>query len=180
MTGPVSGSLAVCGSGYKWREEVNEMAGLIRREHRKPESFDVFSRLDRLFDEWTRMMPLRPPFEGWWHQDLIQVDEYRDGEDVVVRAELPGIDPDRDVEVTVTDGMLHIQAQRREEEKLEEKGFLRRELRYGSFDRTLPLPEGVVESDITARYRDGILEIRFRAPKEVAKPETTKIQIERG
>lgn len=155
------------------------MAGLIHRERRTPESFDVFGRFDRLFDEWARMMPVLPSFEGWRHQDLIQVDEYRDGEEVVVRAELPGIDPDRDVELTVTGGMLHIQAQRREEEKVEEKGFMRRELRYGSFDRTLPLPDGVVESDITARYRDGILEIRFRAPKEVAKPETTKIQIER-
>jgi HSP20 family protein len=156
------------------------MAGLIRREHKTPESFDVFGRFDRLFDEWTRMMPVRSPFEGWRHQDLIQVDEYRDGEDLVVRAELPGIDPDRDVELTVTDGILHIQAQRREEEKLEEKGFMRRELRYGSFDRTLPLPGGVDESDIKARYRDGILEIRIRAPKEAAKPDTTRIQIERG
>ena len=157
------------------------MAGLIRREHRTVEPFDVFGRFERLFDEWTRMLPLRTPFEsGWRYEDLIRVDEYREGADLVVRCELPGIDPDRDVELTVTDGMLHIQAQRREEEKLEEKGFVRRELRYGSLQRTLQLPEGVVESDIKAGYKDGVLEIRVPMPKAVVKPETTRIQIKRG
>jgi HSP20 family protein len=154
------------------------MPGLIRREHRTAEPFDVFGRFDRLFDEWARS--LRLPFEGWGHEDLIRVDEFRDGDDLVVRAELPGIDPDRDVELTVTGGMLHIEAQRREEEKVEDKGFMRRELRYGSLVRTLPLPEGVVESDIKANYRDGILEIRVKAPKKVSKPETKRIQISRS
>jgi HSP20 family protein len=157
------------------------MAGLIRREHKTPEPFDVFGRFDRLFDEWTRMLPLRSGFEpGWRHEDVIRVNEYREGEDLVVRAELPGIDPDRDVELTVGDGMLHIEAQRREEETVDEKGFMRREMRYGKFARTLPLPEGVAESDIKASYRDGILEVRIRAPKETAKPESTRIPIERG
>jgi HSP20 family protein len=157
------------------------MSGLIRREHRTAEPFEVFGRLDRLFDEWTRLLPLRTPFEpGGRYEDLIRVDEYRDGDDLVVRAELPGIDPDRDVELTVTDGILHIQAQRREEDKLEEKGFMRRELRCRSFARVVPLPEGVVESDIKASYRDGTLEIRIRVPKAVAKPDTTRIPIERG
>ena len=73
----------------------------------------------------------------------------------MVRADLPGIDPEKDVELTVSDGMLHIRAERREEEKREEKGYLRQELRYGSLSRTLPLPEGVTESDITATYKDG-------------------------
>ena len=88
----------------------------------------------------------------------------------MVRAELPGIDPDKDVELTVSDGMLRIDAERREEEKTEEKGYVRQELRYGSFARTLPLPMGVTESDITASYKDGILEVRIPAPA----PEPTK------
>lgn len=156
------------------------MPGLLRREHRFAEPFDVFGRFDRLFDEWMRMLPVRGPFEEWQHEDVIRVDEYRDADDLVVRAELPGIDPDRDVELRVTDGMLRIEAQRRQEEKVEEKGFMRRELRYGSLARTMPLPEGVTEGDIKAKYRDGILEIRIRAPKAVVKPETTKIPIDRG
>jgi HSP20 family protein len=56
---------------------------------------------------------------------------------------------------------------------------MRRELRYGSLARTLPLPEGVVESDIKASYKEGILE-SIPMSRAVAKPETTEIQIRRG
>jgi HSP20 family protein len=95
----------------------------------------------------------------------------------VVRAELPGIDPDEDVELTVTDGMLHIEAERREEEETEDKGYVRRELRYGSFSRSLPLPEGATEADITATYKDGILEIRVPAPQP---PPAKKIPVSKS
>ena len=141
------------------------MAGLMRREARG-EAADVFSRFDRLFEEWARMMPFRPmSFPRWLEAgDLIRVEEYREDGTLVVRADLPGIDPDKDVELTVAGGMLHIEAERREEEKREEKGYLRREVRYGSFSRSLPLPEGVTEADITASYQDGVLEIRIPEP----------------
>jgi HSP20 family protein len=96
---------------------------------------DVFSRFDRLFEEWARMMPFRPMSFPRWPEagDLIRVEEYREDGTLVVRADLPGIDPDKDVELTVAGGMLHIEAERREEEKREEKGYLRREVRYGAF-----------------------------------------------
>jgi HSP20 family protein len=83
----------------------------------------------------------------------------------VIRADLPGIDPGKDVEVTVSHGMLHIQAERRDEEKPDEKGYIRRELRYGSLSRSLPLPEGVTGDGITATYKAGVLEIRVPEPK---------------
>ena len=66
--------------------------------------------------------------------------------------------------LTVSDGMLHIAAERREEDKSEDQGYLRHELRYGSFTRSLPFPKGVTEADVTAAYKDGILEIRVPAP----------------
>ena len=117
------------------------MPGIARREPRGAAG-DVFSRFDRMFDEWARMMP----FPHWREADyLIRVEQFREDGALVVRADLPGIDPDKDVELTVSDGMLHIHAERREEEKREEKGYLRRELRYGSLSRTLPLPGGVTE-----------------------------------
>ena len=142
------------------------MAGLMRREPRG-EAADVFSRFDRLFEEWARMMPFRPmSFPRWLEAgDLIRVEEYREDGTLVVRADLPGIDPDKDVELTVAGGMLHIEAERREEEKREEKGYLRREVRYGAFSRSLPLPEGVTEADITATYMAGVLKIRVAEPK---------------
>ena len=148
------------------------MAGLLKREGKPVE---VFDRFDRMFDEWTKSLPWRRgPLFGydWASENVIRVDEYRENGNLVIRAELPGIDPDKDVELTVSDSMLHITAEHREEEKVEEKGYLRHELRCGSFSRTLPLPEGVSESDVTASYKDGILEIRIPAP--VPEPEPAK------
>jgi len=132
------------------------MPGLMRREPRG-EVADVFSRFDHLFEEWTRMMPFRAmSFPRWWEAgDLIRVEEFREDGTLVIRADLPGIDPGKDVELTVSDGILHIRAERREEEKREEKGYVRQEVRYGSLSRSLPLPEGVTEDDITATYEAG-------------------------
>ncbi len=138
-----------------------------------------FGRLDRMFDEWFRTMPMRRFGFEVPGEELIRVDEYRDEDTQVIRAELPGIDPEKDVELTVTDGMLRIEAQRRVEEKTEDKGYTRHELRYGSFTRTLPMPEGAKESDITATYKDGILEVRIPvAEHEEVKP--TKIAVAKG
>jgi HSP20 family protein len=138
------------------------MAGLMRREPRG--EVEYFAPFERLFDQWARMMPL-VGFPRWEDGGLIRVEEFREDGALVVRADLPGIDPEKDVELSVSDGMLHIEAERREEEKKEGKGYLRQELRYGSFSRTLPLPEGVTESDITATYKAGTLEIRIPEPK---------------
>jgi HSP20 family protein len=141
--------------------EVVTMGGLLKREPK------LVDRFDRMFDEWVKGAPLRWPMvfgADWATEDVIRVDEYREDGDLVIRAELPGIDPDKDVELTVSDTMLHIEAERRHEEKVEEKGYLRHELRCGSFSRTLPLPAGVAESDVTATYKDGILEIRIPTP----------------
>ena len=142
------------------------MAGLMRREPHG-EAGDVFSRLDRMFDEWARMMPFRAVPVPHWREadDLIRIEEFREDGTLVIRADLPGIDPDKDVELTVSDGMLHLEAERREEQKREEKGYVRQELRYGSLSRSLPLPEGVTGADITATYEAGVLEIRIPEPK---------------
>lgn len=141
------------------------MAGLMRRE---PKAVDVFDRFDRMFDEWMRSIPFRRPMlaaREWAGEDVIRVDELRDGDTLVIRAEMPGIDPEKDVDLTVSDGMLHIRAERREEEKVEEKGYIRREIRCGAFSRSLPLPEGATEADVSASYKDGILEIRIPSPQ---------------
>ena len=142
------------------------MPGLARREPHG-EAADVFGRFDRMFDEWARMMPFRAMQFPRWREagELIRVEEFREDGTLVIRADLPGIDPDKDVELTVSHGILHIEAERREEEKREEKGYVRRELRYGSLSRSLPLPEGATEADIAATYKDGVLEIRIPEPK---------------
>lgn len=149
------------------------MTSLMRRRGVVPEPFTVFDRMDQLLGEWMRAMPIRTPLV----EDVIRVDEYQEGNTLVVRAELPGINPDKDLELAVSDGMLRINAQRRLEEKTEGKGYLRHELRYGTFTRVLPLPEGVSEDDITANYRDGILEIQIPLPEQPEPPQPKKISI---
>jgi HSP20 family protein len=142
------------------------MAGLMRREPHG-EAADVFGRFDRLFDDWMRLMPFRPVLFSHLREaeDLIQVEEFREDGTLVVRADLPGIDPDKDVEVTVSDGMLRIDAERHVEQVQEERDYVRQEVHYGSLSRSLPLPAGVTEAAISAAYRDGVLEVRVPAPK---------------
>ena len=74
--------------------------------------------------------------------------------------ELAGIDPERDVEVLLEGDVLHIRAERHEEEKAEGRYFFRREHRYGSFLRDVRLPKAASEGDVHATYKDGILELR--------------------
>ena len=68
--------------------------------------------------------------------------------------------------------MLHIGAERREEEKTEGRDYVRREHRYGSFHRDIPFPKGTSEADIKASYKDGILEVRV----PVKKPEPQAVK----
>jgi len=129
----------------------------------------------RRFPDWPF---LRLP--GLWpDDDVLLVEEYRENGSLVIRADLPGIDPDKDVDIEVVDGTLRVSAERRQEEKVEEKDYVRTELRYGSFARTLPLPAGASEKDVVATYKDGVLEIRipFATP---AVPEAKKISIARS
>ena len=138
------------------------MAGLMRRE-----GFEMLE-------------PFRRLLEGETDVSWPRVEEYRDGNTVVIRAELPGIDPDKDVELTVADDMLHLRAERRERTEHKDKGSYRSEFRYGSFSRSLPLPAGCQDEDISASYRDGVLEVRVPVAEQIDPPATRKIQVTRG
>ena len=152
------------------------MTSLEERDKRTPDS--PWNRLDRLFDEWMRMQPMRRLLGAETPgEEIIRVDEYREDDVQVIRAELPGIDPDKDVELTVTGGMLRINAERRTEEQTEEKGVIRREMRYGRFTRSLPLAEGATDDDIDASYKNGVLEIRVPVAQPMARPEPKMIPV---
>ena len=124
--------------------------------------------------EWFRRFFDTEPDAGW-----LRVEEFRDGDALVVRAELPGIDPDHDVELSVTDGVLHIEAHREEKSEHKDKDGYRSEFRYGSFSRSIPLPAGADEREVKASYHDGVLEVRVPSPT-ASKSETTKIPVSRG
>ena len=98
--------------------------------------------------------------------------------DLVVKAELPGIDPEKDVDITVQDGYLVLSGERRAEHETEGKSFYRVESSYGSFRRAVALPDGVKPDEIEASYTDGILEIVV--PKAVELQAPKKVQIRAG
>lgn len=95
---------------------------------------------------------------------VMRIEETRDGDSLTIRAELPGIDPDKDVTVSIENDVLTIKGERREEEK--EKN--RHEFHYGSFTRSITLPKGVNADEITATYKDGVLEVRVPQAAETS------------
>lgn len=107
---------------------------------------------------------------SWAIEQMIRVEEYTQDGTLVVRAELPGIDPDKDVRLSVVNGRLAIEAERRQEGEVERDGSMLRELRYGKFSRVLPLGTGVTASSITATYKDGLLEVRIPAASTPTPP----------
>jgi HSP20 family protein len=108
---------------------------------------------------------------------MIHVEEFVEDGTFVMRAELPGIDPDRDVEITVTDDQVRLRAERRIEEYEHDRQGYRTEFRYGSLRRTIPLPVGSQADQVHASYRDGILEVRL--PLGTVSSEGHKVPISR-
>ncbi len=97
----------------------------------------------------------------------------RDGH-LVVQLDLPGIDPEKDVQVMLQDGVLCITGERRETGRGDD-GYYRREWRYGAFERGFALPEEATGEGITASYRDGMLEIVV--PKAAQRAEPRQIPV---
>ncbi len=98
-----------------------------------------------------------------------------EGGKFIVRTDLPGIEP-KDVDIKVAGGVLTIKGSREEKSETKKADFLRREVRYGSFERSIALPEGIKAEDLKATYRDGVLELSAPMPKESI-PKEVKIQI---
>lgn len=145
--------------------------GLRRRG---PESFM------RPFDEMRRMMEdfWMAPLEemGRWSETFIpKVDVKEKDNQVLVSAELPGIDQ-KDVDVTVTRDTVRIAGEKKHEEEKEERGYYRRETSYGSFERVIDLPAEIDENKAEAEFSNGVLTIKL--PKsEQAQAQRKKIKI---
>ncbi len=153
---------------------------LVKREAAWPLDLVLTEdRVDRMFRDMFRGF-----FgEGWGDGPTgttpMKVEEFIEDDTIVIRAELPGIDPDKDVDITVADGILRLMATREERSEEERPEGYRSEFHYGSLQRSIRLPEGATADDITASYQDGILEVRVPAPRHVEKP-TAKIAITRS
>jgi HSP20 family protein len=99
-----------------------------------------------------------------------------DGDKFVVRVDLPGVDP-KNIDVQVVNGILTVKGTREEKRESDKASVYRREIRYGSFERAISLPEGIKAENLTAVHRDGVLELSAAMPKEVG-AKAVKIQVE--
>jgi HSP20 family molecular chaperone IbpA len=108
---------------------------------------------------WREGGPWRDLAESGGH--LIRVEETTEDGARVVRAELPGVDPEKDVSVTIEDDTLVISARREERSTARDASGYRSEFRYGSFTRHVRLPRGTTPEVVSATYRDGVLEVRL-------------------
>ena len=93
-----------------------------------------------------------------------------------MRADMPGVDP-KNIQVNVTGDMLTVRGNREEKKETKKRDFLRREVRYGSYEYSTSLPEGVKADNVKASYRDGVLELTATMPKELA-PKEVKVRVE--
>ncbi|HVN79722.1 MAG TPA: Hsp20/alpha crystallin family protein [Terriglobia bacterium] len=147
--------------------------------------FDLFSRweqdLERMFDDvWYRpFWGLRGPGRRLAARTAFTMmpllDVYEEKEDVVVKAELPGLSRD-DIDVNLTGSTLTIRGEKKKEEDLHEDDYYYCERSHGSFSRSIELPAEVKADQIKATFKDGILQIRFPKTEE-AKRKSVSIKV---
>ncbi|TWD84604.1 HSP20 family molecular chaperone IbpA [Kribbella amoyensis] len=137
------------------------MTTVERRDNRR--------QLAELFD-WAEGLPSMlawpPMMRG------MRIEEYADSDRYVVKAELPGLDPAKDIEVEVAQGMLTISATRQQEEH--DGG--RTEFHYGALTRRVMLPDGADDTAVTAKYESGILEVTVPISAKSAETRTVPIE----
>jgi HSP20 family protein len=117
--------------------------------------------MDRFFDRFGFD---RPMFEAATTRWTPYVEVFEKPDELVVRAELPGLKKEQ-ITVEIAKGELTISGERNEEEETKEQGFYRSERSYGSFLRTIPLPEGANVQTATATVKDGVLEVKMPVAK---------------
>jgi HSP20 family protein len=124
---------------------------------------ELRTRFERLFDDAEH--------RGMWTP---AVDLVRENGHLVVRADIPGFQPE-EIEIEVEDDVLTVSGKHEETKEETDERYVRRERRYGAFSRRVPLPEGVDAKKIKASTKDGVLEVTVPLPKEIAKQEPVKI-----
>jgi len=143
--------------------------------------------MDRLFEDFGMGRGLRAPMFGrelgrrgdmgdmgisMWSP---QVEVFERGNQLVVRADLPGMTRD-DINVEFADDALVIRGERHSEREENEEGYYRSERSYGGFYRSIPLPEGVSAENANATFRNGVLEITMPAPQRAEKRRRLEIR----
>jgi HSP20 family protein len=169
---------------------ARERQAVSRREPLRAAS--PFRMLERFADEMDNLFEdfglgrswLGPRFGRQWlspssrmRMDLWapEIEVTQQASELVIRADLPGMNRE-DVCVDVTDTDISISGDRRQEEEVERGGVYRSERSYGSFCRTIPLPEGTMADQAKATFKDGVLEIRIPAPPQATRGRRLEIK----
>ena len=126
--------------------------------------FEPFEEMEKFMEEWKG-----PGIKGF----TPAIDVYETKDDVVVETPLAGIDP-KDVEISIENDVLTIKGEAKKESEVEEKNYYRKEVRSGSFFRSVALPSHVLADDAKAEYANGVLKISIPKSPEV-KPKTIPI-----
>jgi HSP20 family protein len=137
--------------------------------------------MDRMMEDFfgRRFRPLWP--ERWFRTEGVDlsvpaVDLFEEKDDIVVKAEIPGMDKDN-IEVNLSDHTLTIKGEKKKAEEVKEKDYYRAERSYGSFIRTLELPKDVHADKVKATFKNGVLEVRIPKTEE-AKAKEIKVKVE--
>lgn len=118
---------------------------------------DMEDMFNRFFPEWPRREE-----HGGWNPSIDMVDRQ---DEVVLRADLPGMEQ-KDIDVTVQDGMITIRGERKEEREEKDKDFYCCERTFGAFSRSLALPPSVEPEGVKATFKNGILEVHLPKTRE--------------
>lgn len=132
------------------------MAGALTRWDPFGEMTELRSRFDRMFDELSR---------GGERAWMPAIDVVRKGDDLILRADVPGIKPD-EVKIEVEDDVLTVSGAHDDRKEEKDGNFVRRERRSGSFSRSMALPPGTDAEKIKATTHDGVVEVTIPLPKQ--------------
>ncbi len=148
------------------------MARGLAKWSRLPAVSSFQQEMNRMFDRFFRDWDIGPSIET--ETMITPIDLSETGDKVIVKAEIPGVDP-KDINISIRDNTLLINGEKKEE--MEEKGktFYRMERAYGSFSRTIDLPSSVDPNKVTAECKNGVLEITMEK-KEAVKPKQIPIK----
>jgi HSP20 family protein len=139
--------------------------------------WEPFREIATLQNEMSRLMSTLAGGNGDSGRSWVPaLDVWETENEVVYALDLPGI-PERDISVEFEDGALTVSAQRARENEISEDKLYRFERRFGSFSRTIGLPQGVTEDQVKADYKDGVLEIHVAKPEQ---PKPRRIEIGGG
>ncbi len=127
--------------------------------------------MDRLFEE-SFVRPTSRVLAPWGGSELA-IDMYEADNHIVVKASTPGVKPE-DIDISVSGNTLTIKGETKQEQEVKEENYIRRERRYGSFMRSIPLPTDVNADKAEAEFENGVLTIKIPRAEE-AKAKTIKI-----